>query len=696
MAAATMGVLVGLQTGTSPLTPPPPPTRGQRVSTTYTSALVDYDPHIMHAAPRAPPRLETLEVAVDATVDDLATAFDLPPAVIGDRFILSGSPVLAPVPPRVGGGRGHAPPASPGGAPPPAPSFSSNGVAAAAAGDAATEAAAPSSTTGPGRPLPPGARRSRPPATRSGAPSWRTAATHSWMRMPTVPAGVAAVRSLAAELTRKLEALPPPATAVTPPALDEDGGAAAGAGGLAEGSLSAGAPEGGCGLASVSSGGRHPDVSAVGDTAVKVGNGLYRCVRTAAPMGASTAPDVPGRIAVASYVEVAVKDTAGGSLAVGLCTAGVSMAALLGGAPGSLGLHSSGALVRPGSVSWVPYACEYGAGDVVGVWLGRTAAAAAAPAPESAAGGRRPAQSYSRAEQSLCGSRCASDGEGAESSVTESESEAAVVEEDATVGAASAAAAAAGAVAAAAAATARSTAAAAARVVATGPAPLQLIFFINGVSQGLVPEAVMATLLDEQPTGGVAGCAAPSITSTTSSPATPTPPLPVLYPAVCLLRRHAAVRVFCCPSDWRHVSSAAAAPVGVVPTPVCAPIPVDGGPPAAAKAGNVGSEGGGGGGGDVGGGGDGGGGGGGCGGGDGGGSGDGGSPPAAADGGGARRKGLIVKTRFVPRAAWATGGGGGGDGGGAAPPVVGGGRGVRDGGGGAEAELACLLPSPMR
>ncbi|KAK1857730.1 hypothetical protein I4F81_000345 [Pyropia yezoensis] len=224
----------------------------------------------MHAAPRAPPRLETLEVAVDATVDDLATAFDLPPAVIGDRFILSGSPVLAPVPPRVGGGH----------------------------------------------------------------------------------------------------------------------------------------------------------VSAVGDTAVKVGNGLYRCVRTAAPMGASTAPDVPGRIAVASYVEVAVKDTAGGSLAVGLCTAGVSMAALLGGAPGSLGLHSSGALVRPGSVSWVPYACEYGAGDVVG-----------------------------------------------------------------------------------------------------------LIFFINGVSQGLVPEAVMATLLDEQPTGGVAGCAAPSITSTTSSPATPTPPLPVLYPA---------------------------------------------------------------------------------------------------------------------------------------------------------------------
>lgn len=113
VAAATMGVLVGLQTGTRPLTPlPRAPARGQRpavaaaaTATTYTSALVDYDPHIMHAAPRAPPRLETLDVTLDASAADLAAAFGLPPAAIADRFILSGSPVLAPVPARTGWSR---------------------------------------------------------------------------------------------------------------------------------------------------------------------------------------------------------------------------------------------------------------------------------------------------------------------------------------------------------------------------------------------------------------------------------------------------------------------------------------------------------------------------------------------------------------------------------------------------------------
>jgi len=592
----------------------------------------------MHAAPRGPPRLEELEVLADASVADLAGAFGMTPAAVIDRLVVSATPRMAAVPPRADGGLGRA--ASAAHSPTSLSStLSSSGVAAALADTSADSAdCGPASLTADGvsaaaaAPAPSSMRRCRPPGTRlgapGGAPSWRTAATHSWMRMPTVSAGVAAVRSLAAELTRKLEALPPATcVAVTPPALDED--AAGGhSGGASSSAVADDSADSGCGLASVASGGRHPDVSAAGDTAVKVGTGLYRCTRTAAPMVLPTSTTRP----VAAYVEVAVTETAGGSLAVGLVTAGTSMAALLGGAAGSLGLHSSGALVRPGSVSWVPYGRAFGTGDVVGVRLSRVAAVA----------GTTPRRNGS-------GSGCASDGE--ESSVTESESDSAVAGDDDVLAAAS---------------TAVTVPPSCEAVV--GPPPLQLTFFINGESQGPVPAEVMATLFEAVPgdvpppaTGGFAS-ASPLASS--------------LYPAVCLLRRHAAVRVYCCAADWRHAAALAG---GAAPTPVCVPFAGDddSAKPADAVDGSGGD-----GGGDV-------------------SSSDGGgsvsfpgAPSAVVDGApgdglGGRRKGaLVVKTRFVPRRAWAPGGGDVRD----APASLGGGG----GGGGAEAELACLRGGGMR
>jgi len=607
--------------------------------------IIDYDPHIMHAAPRGPPRLEMLEVLADASVADLAGAFGMTPAAVVDRLVVSSTPRMAAVPPRADGGLGRADSAAhrPTSL---SSTLSSSGVAAALADTSANAAGGgPALSTADGvsaaafASAPASMRRSRPPGSRLGAPgvapSWRTAATHSWMRMPTVPAGVAAVRSLAAELTRKLEALPPAAgVTVTPPALDED---AAGrhSGGTSSSAAADDSADSGCGLASVASGGRHPDVSAAGDTAVKVGTGLYRCTRTAAPMVLPTSTSRP----VASYVEVAVTETAGGSLAVGLATAGTSMAALLGGAPGSLGLHSSGALVRPGSVSWVPYGRAFGTGDVVGVRLSRASTTA----------GTTPRRNGS-------GSACASDGEGAESSVTESESDSAAAGDDEVLTTAN---------------TAATVSPSCETVV--GPPSLQLTFYINGESQGPVPAEVMVTLFEAVP-GDVPP---PSTGGYTSA----SPPASSLYPAVCLLRRQAAVRVYCCAADWRHAAALAG---GAAPTPVCVPLAGDDGPAKRADAveGSGGDEGG-----DVsitdGGGGS--------------------SYPCASsavgdgalgdgapgDGLGGRRKGsLVVKTRFVPRGAWAPGGGDVRD----TPASLG------DGGGGdgAEAELACLLPSPMR